>query len=104
MSRAAYTSLVDELNLPDLLRQAEDVKALDQHPGWALVTASIDAWREKLLAQLLNPSAKPQDVDRLRGEIRGLLSAREAAASIVGLAEEREAVANKRTAQELANV
>lgn len=95
MSSAAYTHLVRDMDLPDLLMQADFVRELDDHLGWKLVMASLDAHGEKLLAQLLNPTAKPEDVDRLRGEIRGLSAAREAAESIVSLAVDREAEAKR---------
>lgn len=102
---ATFTHVTREMDLPDLLMLADDVRELDSHRGWQAVLAGIDAHREKLLAQLLNPTAKPESVDRLRGEILGLASAREAAEQIVRLAVEREREAKRAlAAQETADV
>jgi hypothetical protein len=105
MASAAYTHVISEMELPAQLMGADDVRALEGLPGWRLVLASIDAHKERLLAQLLNPTAKPDAVDRLRGEIRGLDSAREAADTIVQFAADREREAKRALkAQETANV
>lgn len=83
---------------------ADDVRSLATHRGWLLVVASVEAHERKLTDQLLNPSAKAEDVNRLRGEIRGLRAMREAVDAIVELATERERDANRALAQEHSNV
>jgi hypothetical protein len=105
MAHAAFQHVAREFELPDLLMRADDVRALGEHPGWLLVLESIQEHERKLTEQLLHPTAKAEDVDRLRGEIRGLRSAREAADAIVSLAVEREREANRALAaqQEHAN-
>jgi hypothetical protein len=92
---ATFTHVAREMELPALLMLADDVRELESDRGWHAVLAGIDAHREKLLQQLLNPTAKPDAVDRLRGEILGLSSAREAAEQIVRLAVEREREAKR---------
>lgn len=104
MSHAAFLHVAREMELPDLLMGAEDVRSLAEHRGWLLVLASVEAHERKLMDQLLNPTAKADDVDRMRGELRGLRAARDAAEAIVSHAVDREREANQRIAQETADV
>lgn len=100
----AYTAALGDMPLPDLLRRADDVRALHNHPGWALVLDQIEKSEQLNLKLLLNSTTKPEDISRLRGLLTGLASARDAAASIVAYAEDAEAKANQRIAQEHVNV
>lgn len=104
MAAPAYTRTARELKLPDLCRNADLIRETMATPGWTLVLEAIAAHESKMDEQLLNETTKPDDFLRLRGLIKGLRSMREAAESILELATEREAEANQRTAQELANV
>ena len=98
----AYTHTIQDLDLPELLVQADIVRELTDHPGWEIVKDAIDAHSQRMLARLLNEACKPEDVPRLRG--LGLSSMQDAADTIQAVAKEREAEAIKRTAQETANV
>ena len=91
----AFTDTVRDKKLPDLLMDADLVRDLTAHPAWKIVAAAVDAHRERLLVQLMSPGAKPDAVDRLRGEILGLQSMRDAADSIVQLAVDREREAKR---------
>ena len=95
MSAAAYKSQVENLELPELIGQAEIVRDATETPGWRLVQASVDAHRDRMLRRLLNETTKPEDIPYLRGVVAGLESMREAADAIVTLAEERERAAIK---------
>lgn len=95
----AFQHVIRDLELPDLLTQAENVEQLTNHPGWKLVLASIAAHEQRLTRQLMNPTAKADDIDRLRGEILGLASARDAAETILTFAADAERAANERAAQ-----
>lgn len=103
-SNPAYTRNLKEMPLADLLRRADDVRALHNHPGWSFVLDAIESWKDLQIQRLLNETTKEEDVSRLRGLILGLASAPEAAASIVAYAEDAEAKANQRIAQEHVNV
>lgn len=97
-SNPAYTHLIRVKELPDQVQDADLVREVVKHPGWEIVAAAIAAHHEKLFAQLLNPTAKHDDVDRLRGELRGLQAMGEAADTIVSFAEERDREARARLA------
>lgn len=98
MSRnAAYThTLPQDMPLGDLLMAAELVKEATQHPGWQHVQDAIQAHHDRMYARLVNESTKVEEVPRLRGLLSGLASMREAAETILAVAEEREAEARKR--------
>lgn len=104
MAAAAYRHLVRQLELPDLLTQADLVRETVATPGWQIVLAAVAEHESRMLAQLLNETTRPEEIPRLRGLVAGLKSMHEAADSILSLAEEREAEANKRIAQEHQNV
>jgi hypothetical protein len=97
MAAAEYKSLVADMDLPDLLNEAEFVRDATGTHGWKLVQASVDTWRDKSLQRLTNPSTKPEDVRFLQGLVAGLNSMREAADTILSLASEREAEARQET-------
>ena len=67
MAAAAYKSLVEDLDLPDLLNEAEYVRDATETRGWKLVQASIDAHAARLTARLVHASTKPEAIDYLRG-------------------------------------
>jgi hypothetical protein len=75
--------------------EADFVRETIATRGWGLVLAEIDAHRERLITRLTHQSAKPDDIPYMRGQIEALGSMREAAESILKLAEEREAAANQ---------
>lgn len=106
MAAAAYRHLARQLELPDLLMQADLVRETMASPGWKLVVDSIAEHEQKMLAQLLNETTKPEEIPRLRGLVTGLRSMQEAADSIVSLAEERlrDAQRESARAQEHQNV
>lgn len=95
MSVEAYKDLVRDLELPELLVKADDVRETTDTPGWRLVQASIDFHTARLTAQLVHTSTRPEKVDYLRGQIEALGAMREAAEAIIGLAVDREAAAIK---------
>lgn len=95
---AAYTHTVQDLELPELLVLADDIRELMDHPGWRPVVEAIAAHRERMYARLLNESTKPEEVVRLRGLLSGLASMQEAAETILELAREREREAQQETA------
>lgn len=96
MAAAAYRHLARQLELPDLLTQADLVRATMATPGWEIVVASIAEHESRMLAQLLNASTRAEEIPRLRGLVDGLRSMQEAADSILSLADEREADATRR--------
>jgi hypothetical protein len=104
MAAAAYRHLVRQLELPDLLLQADLVRATTATPGWKILVDAIGEHESRMLAQLLNETTKAEEVPRLRGLVNGLRSAQEAADSILTLAEERlsEAQRESARAQEIA--
>jgi hypothetical protein len=87
---AAYTHLLEDMPLPDLLMQAEMVRELADHPAWVFVLEVIAEHERKMLARLLNETTKPEEIPRLRGLIAGLQAARDAADTIVSFAVDRE--------------
>lgn len=95
MAAAAYKDLVTDLDLPDLLTEAEYVHDATETHGWKLVLASIDAHRERLTRRLVHQSTKADDAIYLRGQIEALGAMREAADGIQALAKEREREAIK---------
>jgi hypothetical protein len=106
MAAAAYRHLARQMELPDLLTQADLVREAMATPGWEFVVASIAEHEGRMLAQLLHETTKPEEIPRLRGLVNGLRSMQEAADSIVTLAEERlrDAQRESARAQEHQNV
>lgn len=99
-----FTEHARNLELPDLLTLADEMRALQQSPAWQHVVAALRHRHDKLTDQLLNPTAKADDVDRIRGELLGLRAAWDAVEQIIKLAVEREQEAKRRVAQETAHV
>lgn len=93
VAAAQYHHTVKDLELPDLLVQADLIREAMETPGWETVQAAIDAHKAKMLQRLLHEATKPDDIPYLRGLVAGLDSMREAAAAIVTLAVERERAA-----------
>lgn len=104
MAAAAYRHLARQLELPDLLRQAEMIRDTMATEGWGYIAASIAEHEQKMLAQLLNETTPAEDIPRLRGLVTGLKSMQEAAQSILDLATEREQEMRARNAQEHTHV
>src|SRR3954463_8814939 len=100
MSAAAYKHLARQLEDADLFRTADLIRETVDTPGFKFLRDSIAEPRQKMLAQLLNETTRPEEITRLRGLIAGLDSMEQAAQSILEFAEEREAKANQRLAQE----
>lgn len=101
MAAAQYRHTVTDLELPDLLVQADLIREATDQPGWQVVLDAIDAHKAKMLQRLLHEGTKPDDIPYLRGLIAGLDSMREAADSITRLAVERETEAKRHTAREM---
>jgi hypothetical protein len=95
MAASAFTDYVRELDLPELIGEAEWVQDATETRGWRLVQASIDAHRQRLTARLVNSTTKAESIDYLRGQIEALGAMREAAEGIQTLAKEREREAIK---------
>lgn len=95
MAAAAYRHLARELDLPDLVMQADLIRETTQTPGWGFLVASIAEHKRKMLDQLLHETTKADDVPRLRGLVNGLGCVEEAAEAILSLAKEREAEAKR---------
>lgn len=95
MSVGEYKDLVTDLNLPELLTEAENVSEAMATPGWKLVQASIDFRVQRLVQRLVQPGTKAEDIGYLRGQIAALAAMREAAEGITSLAKEREREAIK---------
>lgn len=93
MVAAAYRHLARQLELPDLLVKADDVRETIATPGWEFLVASVAEHESRMTAQLLNASTPAEEVTRLRGLLAGLRCLSEAAESILALAEQREAEA-----------
>lgn len=87
------------MELPDLLRKADEVRHVIEHPGFKFLVDSIAEREGKMLARLLNESTRPEDIPRLRGLVAGLRSIHEAADSILTFADEREKEANRKVEQ-----
>lgn len=100
MAAAAYRHLSRQLDLPDLNVRADLVRETMASPGWEIVAAEIAEHESRMTKRLLHETTSPEDVPYLRGLVNGLRSMAEAAESIVALAEEREAEARRKTAQE----
>jgi hypothetical protein len=98
MAAAAYRHLARQMELADLLTQAELVRAAMDTPGWRFIADSIAEHRQKMLAQLLNETTRPEEIPRLRGLVNGLDAMQEAAQSVLDLAQERLAAADQETA------
>lgn len=96
MSAAAYKHLARQLEDADLFRMAELVRETVETPGFKFLRDSIAEHRQKMLAQLLNETTRPEEITRLRGLIAGLDSMEAAAQSITDYATERESAANER--------
>lgn len=96
MASAVYAkAFIKDLDLPELLDEAENVRDATRTPGWQAVAHAIGAHRDLMLQRLTNPSTKPEDVRYLQGLVAGLASMAEAADTILAYAEEREAEARK---------
>ncbi len=95
-----YTTGLRDMELPALLLQADDVREVVETPGWRVVVASVEAREARALQQLLNPTAKAEDIPRLRGLLAGLAGMREAAESIVSYAVAAEEKAKSALARE----
>jgi hypothetical protein len=100
MSAAAYKHLARQLEDADLFRTADLCARRSKRPASSSSRDSIAEHRQKMLAQLLNETTRPEEITRLRGLIAGLDSMEQAAQSILEFAMEREARANERLRQE----
>lgn len=96
MAAAAYKDLVADLELPELLAAADDLRDLAETSGWKLVQGSIAVEAARVLQRLKNPTTKPEDVRYLQGLLAGLDAMTDAAGSIMALAKAREAEARKK--------
>jgi hypothetical protein len=90
MQAAGYRHLARQLEDPDLFRIADEIKETMATPGWGFVVDSIAEHERRMTNQLLNETAKDEDIPRLRGLVVGLRSMQEAAQSILALADEHE--------------
>lgn len=84
-----------DMDLPELLEQADHVRDAQDTQGWQTVAEAIRAHREKTLQRLLNESTKPEDIPYLRGLAAGLAAMDDAAETILAYAADREAEARK---------
>lgn len=103
MAAAAYRHLSRQLELPDLLVQADQVRETMATPGWEILAAAIGEHESRMMKRLLHETTHAEDIPWLRGLVQGLRSMQEAADSLISHAEEREAEARRKTAQETAN-
>lgn len=99
MAAAAYRHLIRQMELSDVLMQAELVRETTSTPGWKFLADSIAEHEQRMLAQLLHETTKPEEIPRLRGLVNGLRSMHEAAESIVAYAMERAAEAKQEAAR-----
>ena len=103
MAAPQYHHTVKDLDLPELLVQADLIREAMQHPGWQAVQDAIDAHKAKSIQRLQHESTKVEVIPYLRGLLAGLDSMREAADAITTLAVERERDAKRQTAREMIN-
>lgn len=103
MAAAVYAkSRMNDLELPEVLDIAEDVRETTQTGGWQRIAEAIDQHRDLMLQQLTSRGTKPDDVRYLQGLVAGLASMREAADTIIAYAAEREAEARKSLQEQIA--
>lgn len=100
MAAPQYHHTVKDIELPELLVQADLIREAREHPGWQAVMDAIDAHKAKTLQRLLHEGTKPDDIPYLRGLIAGLDSMREATDAIMAHAAEAEAEAKRQSARE----
>ncbi len=98
MAAAAYTRQARELELPELLSLADEIRDVTEHPGFKFLASEIALHQQKLTQRLVHTSTKPEDVDYLRGQVEALSAITEAAESIQRLAADREREARQETA------
>lgn len=75
------------------------MRAVTETPGFKFLVDSVHEKEQKAINRLINATTKPEDIGRLQGLVDGLRCIHEAAASILALAESREAEANRKVEQ-----
>lgn len=96
---AGYRDLASQLDDADLFRVADLIREATETPGFKFLLDSVAEKERKAINRLVNRTAKPEDIRFDQGLVEGLRCIHEAATSILSLAEEREATANRKLEQ-----
>lgn len=87
---ANLSTRLREMPYPDLVSAAEHVAAMQDTPGWALLCGLIAGERDRLVAQMTNPSLPTYEkLANITGELRGLDAALDVADKVLKVAAER---------------